>query len=29
MRFAQDNDVIQTFAPEHSEQPVGKAILPR
>jgi hypothetical protein len=27
--LAQDNDVVQTLAPERSDQPFGKAILPR
>jgi hypothetical protein len=29
MCLAQNNDVIQTFAPDRSDQPFGKAILPR
>src|ERR1700737_4076030 len=29
MRLAQDNDVVQTLAPDRSDQPFGKAILPR
>src|SRR5712675_2332352 len=29
MHLAQDNDVVQTLAPERSDQPFGKAILPR
>ena len=29
MRLAQDDDVIHTFAPDRSDQPFGKAILPR
>src|SRR5258708_18171578 len=29
MFLAQDNDVIQTLAPDRSDQPFGKAILPR
>jgi hypothetical protein len=29
MRRAQDNDVVQTLAPDRSDQPFGKAILPR
>src|ERR1700737_2230422 len=29
MRLAQDNDVVQTRAPDRSDQPFGKAILPR
>src|SRR3981189_1573208 len=29
MFLAQDNDVVQTLAPERSDQPFGKAILPR
>ena len=28
MRLAQDNDVVHTFAPDRSDQPFGKAILP-
>ncbi len=28
MRLAQDNDVVQTLAPDRSDQPFGKAILP-
>src|SRR5450631_4626630 len=29
MRLAQDNDVVHTFTPDRSDQPFGKAILPR
>src|ERR1700682_2610264 len=29
MFLVQDNDVVQTLAPERSDQPFGKAILPR
>lgn len=29
IRLAQDNDVVQTLAPDRSDQPFGKAILPR
>src|SRR6202011_3102848 len=29
MRLAQDNDVVQPLAPDRSDQPFGKAILPR
>src|SRR3982074_3556157 len=29
MRLAQDNDVVHTFPPDRSDQPFGKAILPR
>src|SRR5260370_6326654 len=29
MRLAQDNDVVQALAPDRSDQPLGKAILPR
>src|SRR5258705_12071612 len=29
MHLAQDNDVVHTFTPDRSDQPVGKAILPR
>src|SRR6476620_8402405 len=29
MRLAQDNDVAHTFTPDRSDQPFGKAILPR
>src|SRR6195256_6212468 len=29
MFLAQDNDVVQTLAPERSDQPFGKAILSR
>src|ERR1700741_514829 len=29
MRLAEDNDVVQTLAPDRSDQPFGKAILPR
>jgi tetratricopeptide (TPR) repeat protein len=29
MRLAQDNDVVHTLAPERSDQPFGKAVLPR
>jgi len=29
MLLAQDNDVVQTLAPDRSDQPFGKAILPR
>jgi hypothetical protein len=28
MRLAQDNDVVQTLAPDRSDQPFGEAILP-
>ena len=28
MRLAQYNDVVQTFPPDRSDQPFGKAILP-
>src|SRR6266850_1303535 len=28
-RLAQDNDVVHTFTPDRSDQPFGKAILPR
>src|SRR6202021_4082217 len=28
MCLAQDNDVVQTLAPDRSDQPFGKAILP-
>src|SRR5450759_76263 len=28
MFLAQDNDVVQTLAPDRSDQPLGKAILP-
>src|ERR1700740_3679197 len=28
MRLAQDNDVVQTFTPDRSDQPFGKSILP-
>src|SRR6202021_3461108 len=28
MRLAQDNDVVNTFAPDRSNQPFGKSILP-
>ncbi len=28
MRLAQDNDVVHTLAPDRSDQPFGKAILP-
>jgi hypothetical protein len=27
--LAQDNDVVHTFTPDRSDQPFGKAILPR
>jgi hypothetical protein len=27
--FSQDNDVVHTFPPDRSDQPFGKAILPR
>ena len=27
--FAQNNDVIQTLTPDRSDQPFGKAVLPR
>src|SRR6195256_4995329 len=29
MHIAQDNDVVHTFTPDRSDQPFGKAILPR
>jgi hypothetical protein len=29
MRFAQDDEMIHTLAPDRSDQPFGKAILPR
>jgi hypothetical protein len=29
MRLAQDNDVVHTFTPDRSDQPFGKAVLPR
>src|SRR3977135_3082735 len=29
MRLAQDNDVVHTLTPDRSDQPFGKAILPR
>src|ERR1700726_3520033 len=29
MDLAQDNDVVQTLTPDRSDQPFGKAILPR
>src|SRR4030081_1383922 len=29
MHLAQDNDVVHTFTPDRSDQPLGKAILPR
>src|SRR3979490_1545472 len=29
MSLAQDNDVVQTLAPDRSDQPFGKAVLPR
>src|ERR1700694_1178735 len=29
MFLAQDNDVVQTLAPDRADQPFGKAILPR
>jgi hypothetical protein len=29
MRLAQNNDVVQTLAPDRSDQPFGKAVLPR
>src|SRR6204780_652370 len=29
MRLAQDNDVVHAFTPDRSDQPFGKAILPR
>src|SRR6266581_8492835 len=29
MHLAQDNDVVQTLTPDRSDQPFGKAILPR
>src|ERR1700704_3642448 len=29
MRLAEDNDVVQALAPDRSDQPLGKAILPR
>src|SRR3984893_17815439 len=28
MRLAKDNDVVQALAPDRSDQPLGKAILP-
>src|SRR5260370_2035703 len=28
MRLAEDNDVVQALAPDRSDQPLGKAILP-
>src|ERR1700716_3206528 len=28
MSLAEDNDVVQTLAPDRSDQPLGKAILP-
>src|ERR1700726_3791468 len=28
MRLAEDNDVVQALAPDRSDQPFGKAILP-
>jgi hypothetical protein len=29
MRVAQNDDVVQTITPDRSDQPFGKAILPR
>src|SRR3982074_2073782 len=29
MHLAQDNDVVHTFTPDRSDQPFGKAVLPR
>src|ERR1700737_2241486 len=29
MYLAEDNDVVQTLAPDRSDQPFGKAVLPR
>src|SRR5882672_2015806 len=29
MHLAQDNDMVHTFTPDRSDQPFGKAILPR
>jgi hypothetical protein len=29
MHLAQDNDVVHTLTPDRSDQPFGKAILPR
>jgi hypothetical protein len=29
MRLAQDNDVVHTLTPDRSDQPFGKAVLPR
>ena len=29
MHLAQDDDVVHTFTPDRSDQPFGKAILPR
>ena len=29
MRLAQDNDMVQALAPDRSDQPFGKAVLPR
>ena len=29
MRLAEDNDVVQTLTPDRSDQPFGKAVLPR
>ena len=29
VRLAQDDEMIQTLAPDRSDQPFGKAILPR
>jgi len=29
MHLAQDTDVVHTFTPDRSDQPFGKAILPR
>jgi hypothetical protein len=29
MHLAQDNDVVHTLPPDRSDQPFGKAILPR
>jgi hypothetical protein len=29
MRLAQDNEVVHTLTPDRSDQPFGKAILPR
>jgi hypothetical protein len=29
MRLVQDDDMVNTFAPDRSDQPFGKAVLPR